>query len=71
MPTHEKFKLGGVVPMHFGMTGPQGLHYGFGITNQHGSPLLNISFVTEPKARAAHKGLKSILATAVAVTTPG
>ena len=57
--------------MHFGMTGPQGLHYGFGITNQHGSPLLNISFVTEPEARAAHKGLKSILATAVAVTAAG
>lgn len=71
MPTHEKFKLGDVVPMHFGMTGPQGLYYGFGITNHQGSPLLNISFLTEPEARTAHESLKTILATAVAVTTPG
>jgi hypothetical protein len=57
--------------MHFGLTGPQGLYYGFGITNQHGGPLITVSYPTEPEARAAHNAFVTVLTTAVAVTTPG
>jgi hypothetical protein len=71
MPTYEQFKLGVVQAMHIGPTGSPGLHYGFGITNQHGSPLLTISYLTEPEARAAHEVLTTALTAAVAVTIPG
>lgn len=71
MPTHEQFKLGDVQRTQFGLAGPEGLYYGVAITNQHGAPLLSISYRTEPEAKAAHHALLAALGTAVAVTTPG
>lgn len=69
MATYEHFKLGDVVSVQAGLTGPSG--YGFSICNQHGRPLLSITYPTAVEAKAAHTAIAEALANASAVGTPG
>lgn len=69
MPTYDKFKLGDVQSLDLGPTGPSALSYGFGITNQHGSPLVTIAYRRAAEAQSAQRAIMDALSTAIAVTT--
>ena len=69
MPAYQDFKISAVQLQLIGSTGPVG--HGFSITNQHGSPLLSITYPTADEAQAARDSIGAALVNAIAVATPG
>jgi len=69
MPTYEKFKVGEVLSMQGGLTGPSA--YGFNIIDQGGKPLISIMYYTESEAEEARAAITEALVKAIAITTHG
>jgi len=69
MPAYQNTRLGAVAHTMVGFTGPSG--YGFGITDQYGSPLLTFLYSTMEEADDARDLVELALAKAIIISTPG